>query len=107
MLAEACRSGLRREPRDRLNRWFRLAHCQRLDQVDWSDHAPIPHTTQRTDAALESLDLEVRSRLEAESCDLGFFGAEAILESLRDRGVEPLPSYLPHSPASGRAGRRR
>ena len=67
MLAEACRSGLRREPRDRLNRWFRLAHCPRLDQVDWSDHAPIPHTTQRTDAALESLDLEVRGRLEAET----------------------------------------
>jgi hypothetical protein len=74
-----------------VNRWVRHAHGQRLDRVDWSDRSPIPHTTQRTTAALEDLVLEVRSRLQAES-DLGFFGAEAILDSLRARGVAPLPA---------------
>jgi transposase len=74
-----------------VNRWVRLAHGQRLDRVDWSDRSPIPHTTRRTDSALEDLVLEVRGHLQAES-DLGFFGAEAILEALRARGVEPLPA---------------
>ena len=74
-----------------MNRWVRHAHGQRLGRVDWSSRSPIPHTTQRTDPALEDLVLEVRSRLRADS-DLGFFGAEAILESLRARGVEPLPA---------------
>jgi hypothetical protein len=74
-----------------VNRWVRHAHCQRLDRVDWSSRSPIPHTILRTEAALEDLVLEVRSRLRADS-DLGFFRAEAILESLRARGVEPLPA---------------
>ncbi len=74
-----------------VNRWVRHAHGQRLDRVDWSDRAPIPQTTQRTTAALEDLVLEVRGRLRAES-DLGFFGAEAILEALRARGIESLPA---------------
>jgi Homeodomain-like domain len=74
-----------------VNRWVRYAHGQRLDRVDWSDRSPIPHTTQRTTAALEDLVLGVRGRLQAES-DLGFFGAEAILEALRTRGIEPLPA---------------
>src|SRR5512135_1592081 len=72
-----------------VNRWVRHAHGQRLDRVDWSDRAPIPHTTQRTDATLEDLVPEVRSHLQAES-DLGFFGAEAILEALQARSVDPL-----------------
>lgn len=74
-----------------VNRWVRHAHGQRLDRVDWSDRASIPHTTQRADATLEDLVLEVRSRLRTES-DLGFFGAEAILAALQARGVEPLPA---------------
>jgi transposase len=74
-----------------VNRWVRHAHGQRLDRVDWSDRASIPHTTQRADATLEDLVLEVRSRLRSES-DLGFFGAEAILAALQARGVEPLPA---------------
>src|SRR5512147_681059 len=74
-----------------VNRWVRHAHGQRLDRVDWSDRSPIPRTTQRTTAALEDLVLEVRGRLQAES-DLGFFGAEAILDSFRARGVAPLPA---------------
>ena len=74
-----------------VNRWVRHAHGQSLDRVDWSDRASIPHTTQRADATLEDLVLEVRSRLRSES-DLGFFGAEAILAALQARGVEPLPA---------------
>src|SRR5512132_2988528 len=74
-----------------VNRWVRHAHGQRLDRVDWSDRSPIPQTTQRTTADLEELVLKVRSQLQAES-DLGFFGAEAILNSLRARGVDPLPA---------------
>jgi transposase-like protein len=74
-----------------VNRWVRHAHGQRLDRVDWSDRAPIPQATQRTPAALEDLVLKVRCQLRAES-DLGFFGAAAILEARRARGVEPLPA---------------
>src|SRR5512144_829794 len=74
-----------------VNRWVRHAHGQRLDRVDWSDRSPIPQTTQRTTADLEELVLKVRGQLQAES-DLGFFGAEAILNSLRARGVDPLPA---------------
>src|SRR3954467_3076235 len=74
-----------------VNRWVRHAQGQRLDRVDWSDRAPIPHATQRTDAALEDLVLELRSHLQSEG-DLGFFGAAAILAALQARGVEPLPA---------------
>jgi transposase-like protein len=74
-----------------VNRWVRHAHGQRLDRVDWSDRSPIPRTTQRTTAALEDAVLEVRGQLQAES-DLGFVGAEAILEALRARGIEAPPA---------------
>jgi putative transposase len=74
-----------------VNRWVRHAGGQRLDRVDWSDRSRSPHTTQRTEAVTEDLVLEVRRQLQAES-DLGFFGAEAILEALRSRGVEPRPA---------------
>ncbi len=40
-----------------VNRWVRHAHGRRLDRVDWSDRASIPHTTQRADATLEDLAL--------------------------------------------------
>jgi hypothetical protein len=74
-----------------VNRWVRHAHGQRLDRVDWSDRSSVPHTTQRTDSAIEDLVLEVRRQLQAES-DLGFAGAAAIRQALQSRGVEPLPS---------------
>src|SRR5512144_408455 len=74
-----------------VNRWVRHAHGQRLDRVDWSDRSPIPRTTQRTTAALEDAVLEVRGQLQAES-DLGFVGAEAILEALRARGIKARPA---------------
>jgi transposase len=74
-----------------VNRWVRHAHGQRLDRVDWSNRSRCPHAIQRTEADIEDLVLEVRRQLQAES-DLGFFGAEAISQALRGRGVEPLPA---------------
>src|SRR5438045_7458664 len=58
-------------------RWVRHAQGQRLDRVDWSDQPHTPHKTQRTDAALEDLVLQLRRELRQDS-DLGFYGAEAI-----------------------------
>src|SRR5438105_3842497 len=86
-----------------VNRWVRHAHGQRLDRVDWSDRSPIPRTTQRTAADLEDVVLEVRGQLQAES-DLGFVGAEAILEALRARGIEALPAGRPISRILRRGG---
>jgi hypothetical protein len=74
-----------------VNHWVRHAHGQRLDRVDWSDRPRVPYTTQRTEAGIEDLVLEVRHQLQVES-DLGFHGAEAILEALRGRHIDPLPS---------------
>jgi transposase-like protein len=74
-----------------VNRWVRHAQGQRLDRVDWSDRSRVPHTTQRTEAGIEDLVLEVRRQLQVES-DLGFHGAEAILQALRGRRIAPLPS---------------
>jgi transposase len=74
-----------------VNRWVRHARGQRLDRVDWSDRSRVPHTTQRTEAGIEDLVLEVRHKLQVES-DMGFHGAEAILQTLRDRHINPLPA---------------
>src|SRR3954447_19192080 len=74
-----------------VNRWVRHAQGRRLDRVDWSDRSRVPHTTQRTEADIEDLVLEVRRQLQVES-DLGFHGAEAILQALRGRHLDPLPS---------------
>jgi putative transposase len=72
-------------------RWVRHAQGQRLDRVDWSDQPHTPHTTQRTDVAVEDLVLQLRRQLRQDS-DLGFYGAEAIQEILEQRRVQPLPS---------------
>ena len=98
-MVKAVRSGRsqRRVARDfgvspaTVNRWVHHADGQRLDRVDWSDRPSVPRVLQRTELAIEDLVLEVRRQLRAES-DLGFFGAEAILEALRSRGVESLPA---------------
>jgi transposase-like protein len=74
-----------------VNRWVRHAQGQRLDRVDWSDRPRVPYTTQRTEAAIEDLVPEVRPQLQVES-DLGFHGAAAILQALRGRHIDPLPS---------------
>src|SRR5438094_262807 len=72
-----------------VNRWVRHAQGQRLDRVDWSDRSRVPYTTQRTEASIENLVLEVRHQLQVES-DLSFHGAEAILQALRGYHVDPL-----------------
>jgi transposase-like protein len=74
-----------------VNRWVRHAQGQRLDRVDWSDRPRVPYTTRRTEARIEDSVLEVRHQLQVES-DLGFHGAEAILQALRGRHIDPLPS---------------
>jgi putative transposase len=71
--------------------WVRHAAGQRLDRVDWSDRPHTPHHTQRTEAALEDLVLQLREELRRHS-DLGFFGAQAIRDALAQRQASPLPS---------------
>jgi putative transposase len=74
-----------------VHHWVHLAQGQRLDRVDWHDRPSIPATTTRTEVTVEDLVLTVRGELEQTS-DLGFHGAEAILEALKARKIEPLPS---------------
>src|SRR5262245_24073213 len=71
--------------------WVRHAAGQRLDRVDWSDRPHTPHHTQRTEAALEDLVLQLREELRRHS-DLGFYGAQNIRDTLQQRQVSPLPS---------------
>jgi len=71
--------------------WVRHAAGQRLDRVDWSDRPHTPHHTQRTEAALENLVLQLREELRRHS-DLGFFGAQTIRDALEQRQVAALPS---------------
>jgi putative transposase len=71
--------------------WLARAQHQRLDRVDWEDRLPIPHRIQRTDAVIEDLVLQLRREL-MQTSDLGFYGAEAIQEALRQRGLAAVPS---------------
>ncbi len=73
-----------------VHHWVHHARGQRLERVDWSDRSRVPRTTQRTDATIEDLVLEVRCQLQAPS-DLGFHGA-AICQALDARGIESPPS---------------
>lgn len=59
--------------------------------MEWQDRPRTPHTTTRTEAAIEDLVLTVRTEL-GQASDLGYQGAEAIHEALKARRVEPLPS---------------
>ena len=74
-----------------VHHWVQHAHGQRLDRVDWSDRSRVPHTTQRTEAAIEDLVLEVRRQLQTTS-DLGFHGAAIIRQALEARGIASLPA---------------
>ena len=74
-----------------VHHWVHHAHGQRLDRVDWSDRSCAPRATQRTEAAIEDLVLEVRRQLQMTS-DLGFHGAATIRQDLQARGIESPPS---------------
>src|SRR5262245_27698289 len=74
-----------------VHHWVHHAGGQRLARLDWSDRSRAPQTTQRTEAAIEDLVLEVRRELQTTS-DLGFHGAATIRQALRARGVASPPS---------------
>jgi hypothetical protein len=74
-----------------VHHWAQHARGRRLDRVDWSDRSRVPHTTQRTEAAIEDLVLEVRRQLQTTS-DLGFHGAAIIRQALEARGIASLPA---------------
>jgi hypothetical protein len=59
--------------------------------VDWTDRSHAPQAPPRTDATIEDLVLTLRRDL-AETSDLGAYGAKAIQQALRDRGLEAIPS---------------
>jgi len=64
-----------------------------LDEVDWTDRAPIAGRIHRTDIEVENLILDIRSMLRTESV-LGEYGAAAIrreLEARPDLAI-PLPA---------------
>jgi hypothetical protein len=82
--------------------WVRRAKGQRLDRVDWSDRPRVPHTTRRTDTALEDLVLKIRREL-AHS-DLGAVGADAIRRTLLQQGVPKVPSLRTINRILGRRG---
>lgn len=75
---------------DTVQRWVARAEGQRLDRVDWTDHAPIAHTIHRTAPRLEALILKLRRELQEQS-DLGEFGAFAIHRALVAHGTPHIP----------------
>src|SRR5438045_6833138 len=70
--------------------WVQRADGQRLDRVDWSDRSRAPHKTQRTDTSLE--DLVLQTRRDLAHGDLGALGADAIHQTLVEKGVDDIPS---------------
>jgi hypothetical protein len=75
---------------DTVQRWVGRAAGQRLDRVDWTDHAPIAHTIHRTAPRIERLILTLRRELKDHS-DLGEFGADAIHRALCARAEPAIP----------------
>jgi hypothetical protein len=73
-----------------VQRWVARAEGQRLDRVDWTDHAPIAHKIRRTAPRIETLVLKLRRELKDQS-DLGEFGAHAIYRALLDRSMLSPP----------------
>jgi hypothetical protein len=74
-----------------VHHWFRRAHHQRLDRMEWSDRPPIAHHTRRSAPATEDLILSLRRELK-ESSALGEYGDAAIQGELQARQFTPLPS---------------
>jgi transposase len=72
--------------------WVVRAEGRRLDRVDFSARPPgRRQPVNRSSQELEDLVLTLRVELKGHS-DLGEFGARAIHEALKAKGVSPLPS---------------
>jgi transposase-like protein len=72
--------------------WVARAEGSRLDRVDFAARAPgRPRPVNRSPQELEDLVLTLRVELKGRS-DLGEFGARAIHDALRAKGLAPLPS---------------
>ena len=71
--------------------WLRRAGQRPLEEVDWSDHAPIPGRTRRTESPVEDAVLAVRRELK-ETSALGEYGARAIHRELAARRLARVPA---------------
>jgi transposase len=72
--------------------WIARAEGTRLDRVDFAAKPPgRPRPVNRSSQELEDLVLTLRVELKDRS-DLGEFGAHAIYEALKAKGISPLPS---------------
>ena len=87
-VARTCRVAL-----STLQWWIRRAAGQPLDQVEWANRSKAPaRVANRTPAEVELAVLDCRHRLQATSA-LGYYGAEAIQETLRAEGtLKQIPS---------------
>lgn len=76
-----------------VQRWLARAGRHRLDHVDWSSRARVPHRMPRhASPETETSVLICRKQLKEES-PLGFYGANAIHEALQSDGrVDAVPS---------------
>jgi len=81
-----------RVSRSHVQKWVKRAQGNSLGQVNWADRSRAPHhVANRTDPELELAVLECRKMLK-ETSALGFYGAEAIYESMsQTRFSEQLP----------------
>jgi hypothetical protein len=71
--------------------WLRRAGRRPLDEVDWSDHTPIPGRTRRTQSTVEDV-VQVARRELKETSDLGEYGARAIHREPAARGHGGVPA---------------
>src|SRR3954469_25460454 len=72
--------------------WVARAEGSRLDRVDFASKTPgRPRPVNRSSQELEDLVLTLRVELKDRS-DLGEFGARAIRDALKAKGIAPLPS---------------
>ena len=74
-----------------VQRWVERVKGKRLDRVDCSSRSRAPRCTGRTDPAIEQQVLTIRRWLKDKS-PLGEYGATAIQEEMRVRGIDSCPS---------------